>query len=228
MTQELPTIRPDTITVSAEAQEEIEATHADIHVTVRGTSLVSGDTALRKAREVASLVAALTEVGIAESMVELRGIKADVTTGALGNKTSSATYSLRVTKVPLAIVPEVIGAVTEQRNADLIATVWQYGDEEATRLRLLEAALKRLQVKADLTARTLGISLKAVNTLTEVFTDDESPHPQLEQAYGSGPSFARARPRRVDSEELGLRVAHRKTVFQSVAATYRVSAFVDE
>ncbi len=225
MTQESPIIRPDTITVSAEVQEEIEATHADIYVTVRGASLFRGDTALKKAREVASLVAALAEVGIAESAVELRGIKADVTTGTLGNKTSSATYALRVTKVPLASVPDVIGVVTDQKNADLNSTVWIYGDDEAIRLRLFETALKKLQTKAALAARTLGVTLTAVHTLVEVFTDGEATHPEIEKMYGSAPGFERARPRRVDSEELGLRVAHRKTVFQGVQAVYRVSPF---
>ncbi|MBC7809310.1 MAG: hypothetical protein H7145_24510, partial [Akkermansiaceae bacterium] len=65
MTQDQALIRPDTITISAQADEELEASGADIYVAVRGASLFSGDSALKKAREVAGLVTALVEVGIA-------------------------------------------------------------------------------------------------------------------------------------------------------------------
>ena len=35
--------KPDTIKVSASHKEEISASHADLHVTVKGSSVVSGD-----------------------------------------------------------------------------------------------------------------------------------------------------------------------------------------
>ncbi|MBC8136793.1 MAG: SIMPL domain-containing protein [Fibrella sp.] len=223
MNQDLPKIRPDTITVSAVAEEECEATSADLYVVVRGASLFSGDIALKKAREVAALVAALAEVGVVESSIELRGIQAEVTTGTLGNKTSSATYSLRIGKVPLAKVPDTIGAITTQKNTDLVATIWQYGDDEVVRLRLLETALKRVQVKADLIARTLGVSLIGVRAFTETFTDEDAPRPEQEKLFGSASGFGRARARRVDADELGLAVSHRKKVFQAAQVIYCVS-----
>lgn len=223
MIPDLNTICANTITVSAEAEEECEATNADIHVTVRGASIFSGDTALKKAREVASLVTALTEVGIAESAIELRGIQAEVTTGALGNKTSSATYSLRVAKVPLAKVADAIGAITSQKNADQLSTVWKYGDDEAIRLRLLEVALNRAKTKAGLIARTLGVSLLGIHNLTESFSDEEAPRAPLDRMYGSAsPQMARKRTQ-VDSDELGLTVIHNKKVFQTVLVEYLVS-----
>lgn len=223
MIPDLNTIRANTITVSAEAEEECEATSADIHVTVRGASIFSGDTALKKAREVASLVVALTEIGIAESAIELRGIQAEVTTGALGNKTSSATYSLRVAKVPLAKVADAIGAITSQKNADLISTVWKYGDDEVIRLRLLEVALNRAKTKAGVIVRTLGVSLIGIHTLTESFSDEETPRAPIERIYGSAsPQMARTRTQ-VDSHELALAVTHNKKVFQTVLVEYLVS-----
>ena len=41
--------KPDTIKVSASHKEEIFASHADLHVTVKGSSVVSGNEALKKA-----------------------------------------------------------------------------------------------------------------------------------------------------------------------------------
>jgi hypothetical protein len=41
--------KPDTIHVSALFKEEINASHADLFVTVRGSSVVSGNEAMKKA-----------------------------------------------------------------------------------------------------------------------------------------------------------------------------------
>ncbi|MFN8387919.1 MAG: hypothetical protein U0X92_16080 [Anaerolineales bacterium] len=43
--------KPDTIKVSANHKEEISANRADLFVTVKGSSLVSGDAAMKKAKE---------------------------------------------------------------------------------------------------------------------------------------------------------------------------------
>jgi hypothetical protein len=43
--------KPDTIKISASHKEEIFATHADLHVTVKGASIVSGAEAMKKAKE---------------------------------------------------------------------------------------------------------------------------------------------------------------------------------
>jgi hypothetical protein len=48
---------PDLLRVAITHEDELEASHADLLVTVRGSSLVTGSAALTKAREVAALVA---------------------------------------------------------------------------------------------------------------------------------------------------------------------------
>ena len=55
--------KPDTIKVSANHREEIFASHANLFVTVKGSSVVSGNEAMKKAREVNQLVEALTALG---------------------------------------------------------------------------------------------------------------------------------------------------------------------
>src|SRR5688500_19484414 len=87
--------KPDTIKVSAFQREEIFASHANLYVTVKGSSVVSGNEALKKAREVSQLVEALTRFGLSPDAIQLLGVHIETSSGAL-LKSSSATYRLRV------------------------------------------------------------------------------------------------------------------------------------
>ena len=58
--------KPDTIKISATHKEEIFATHANLHVTVKGSSIVNGAEAMKKAKEVTMLLEALIRLGIKE------------------------------------------------------------------------------------------------------------------------------------------------------------------
>jgi hypothetical protein len=48
--------RPDLISINARYEEIVAADHADLVVTVEGSSLVTGRAALKKAKEVSALV----------------------------------------------------------------------------------------------------------------------------------------------------------------------------
>ena len=75
--------KPDTIKVTASHKEEIFATHADLHVVVKGSSLVSGNEAMKKAREVNQLLEALSRVQVKEEAVTLQGVTVSTSTGAV-------------------------------------------------------------------------------------------------------------------------------------------------
>jgi hypothetical protein len=83
--------KPDTIKISASHKEEIFATHADLHVTVKGASIVSGAEAMKKAKEVSQLVEALTSpalsgdegFGLSPEAVTLQGVHIETASGAL-------------------------------------------------------------------------------------------------------------------------------------------------
>ena len=87
------TTKPDTIKISIMEKEEISATHADLHVTIKGTSLVSGSEAMKKAKEVNQLIEALTSLGIKSEAFFLQGGHLEQTSGAL-LKSSNAVYRL--------------------------------------------------------------------------------------------------------------------------------------
>src|SRR5512134_3366754 len=87
--------KPDTIKISVSHREEIFASHANLYVTVKGSSIVSGNEAMKKAREVSQLVEALTRFGLSPDSIQLQGVRIETASGTL-LKSSSAIYHLKV------------------------------------------------------------------------------------------------------------------------------------
>ncbi|MCC7511426.1 MAG: SIMPL domain-containing protein, partial [Anaerolineae bacterium] len=149
--------KPDTIHVSALAKEEINATHANLFVTVRGSSVISGNEALKKAKEVSALVDELTRAGVAAEDVHLQGVYAETSSGVL-LKSSSAAYRLRVRCGKLESLPELLDIVASQKNAALERIDWKY-DEASARERGLASAMEAAKSKAEKVAAALGVKL---------------------------------------------------------------------
>ena len=109
-------IKPDTIHVSANHREEVQATHADLFVTVRGSSVISGNEAMKKAKEVSALVDELTHAGVPAEDIHLQGVHVESSSGIL-LKSSNATYRLRIRCGKLEQLPELLDIVSAQKNA---------------------------------------------------------------------------------------------------------------
>ena len=139
--------KPDTIKVSVAHHEEIFASHANLHVTVRGSSVVSGNEAMKKAREVNQLVEALTHFGLSPDSVQLLGVYIETSSGTL-LKSSSATYRLRVHLETLESLAEVLDIIASQKNATLERIEWKYPEQDAQE-RGLESAIAKAKAKAD-------------------------------------------------------------------------------
>jgi hypothetical protein len=73
--------RPDLLRVVITREDELEASHADLRVTVRGSSLVTGSAALTKAREVAALVSTLGGIGVPEASIRVEDVAVQVESG---------------------------------------------------------------------------------------------------------------------------------------------------
>ena len=108
--------KPDTIKVSAFHKEEIFASHANLYVTVKGSSLVSGNEAMKKAREVSQLVEALTRFGLSPDAIHLQGVRLEASSGTL-LKSSSAVYHLKVKTEKLDQLAGLLDILAEQKNA---------------------------------------------------------------------------------------------------------------
>ena len=212
--------KPDTIKVSASQREELSANRAELFVTVRGSSLVSGDQAMKKAKEVSQLVEALTSFGLSPEAIQLQGVHIETATGTL-LKSSSATYRLKVRCDKLDQLAEILDIIGGQKNATLERITWKYNEDEA-RERALLAALEKAKGKAQKVANSLGVKILGVYDLIENQFDEEMPYQ---------PFAAQAAPAKralgITSAEpsLGMDIQHSKTVQVHVDIWYRVSSF---
>lgn len=209
--------KPDTIKISASHKEEIFADRADLFVTVKGSSLVSGDQAMKKAKEVNQLVEAVTSLGLSPEAVQLMGVHIESSSGAL-LKSSSAVYRLKVKCEKLEQFAELLDIVASQKNAALERVEWKY-PEDAARERGLETALTMAKAKAEKVAASLGVKLLGVYDFMENTFDEERP-PMPFQAMEM-----KARAASAPEPSLGMEIQHSKTVHASVDIWYRVSAF---
>lgn len=211
--------KPDTIKVSASHKDEISASRADMFVTVKGSSVVSGDQAMKKAREVSQLVEALTSFGLGAEAVQLQGVHIETSSGAL-LKSSSATYRLKIRCDKLEQIAELLDIIAGQKNALLERIAWKYDEEEA-RERGLLAALEKAKDRAEKVAETLGVKLLGVYDLIENVFDEETPYPRFAAQAMPDRSMGKAAP----EPSLGMDIQHSKTVHVGVDIWYRVSAF---
>jgi uncharacterized protein YggE len=209
--------KPDTIKVSAFHKEEIFASHANLYVTVKGSSIAVGNEAMKKAREVSQLVEALTRFGLSPDAVHLQGVRIESSSGTL-LKSSSAIYRLKVKMEKLDQLAELIDIVAEQKNATLEQIEWRYPEDEA-RERALELAITKGKAKAEKVAASLGVKLLGVYDFMENIFDEERPVPFAAQSF-----MMKAREEVADEPNLNMDVQHSKTVHVNVDIWYRVSS----
>jgi uncharacterized protein YggE len=214
--------KPDTIKVSASHREEIFASHANLYVTVKGSSVVSGNEAMKKAKEVSQLVEALTRFGLSPDMIQLQGVRIETSSGGAWAplKSSSAVYHLKVRSEKLEQLAELLDIIAEQRNATLERIEWKY-PEEAARERGLEAAISKGKAKAEKVAAAMGVKLLGVYDFIEnAFDEERPPMPFQAKAMEMRSMGAIA-----DQPSLNMDIQHSKTIQVNVDIWYRVSSF---
>lgn len=211
--------KPDTIKVSASHREEIFASHANLYVTVKGSSIVSGNEAMKKAREVSQLVEALTSYGLRPESIQLQGVRIETASGAL-LKSSSAVYHLKVKSEKLDQLAGLLDIIAEQKNASLNRIEWRYPEDEAHE-RGLDSAIAKGKAKAEKVAAAIGVKLLGVYDFMENTYDEERP-PIPFQAKAMEMRASRAV---ADQPSLDMEIQHSKMIHVNVDIWYRVSAF---
>jgi uncharacterized protein YggE len=210
--------KPDTIKISAFHREEIFASHANLFVTVKGSSVISGNEAMKKAKEVSQLVEALNKFGLKNEAIQLLGIHIETSSGSL-LKSSSATYRLRIRAEKLDQLAELLDIIASQKNATLERMEWKY-PEESARATGLESAIAKGKVKAEKVAASLGVKLLGIYDFIENTFDEERPVPFPMQAMAM-----KSRAEVSDEPSLNMDIQHSKTVQVNVDIWYRVSSF---
>jgi len=211
--------KPDTIKVSAFHREEIFASHANLYVTVKGSSLVSGNEAMKKAKEVNQFVEALTSFGLSPDAIQLQGVHIETATGTL-LKSSSAVYHLKVKTEKLDQLAGILDIIAEQKNASLDRIEWKYPEDEA-RERGLESAITKGKAKAEKVAVAMGVKLLGVYDFMENTYDEERP-PMPFQAMEMS---MKSRTAIADQPSLDMDIQHSKTIHVNIDIWYRVSSF---
>jgi uncharacterized protein YggE len=211
--------KPDTIKVSAFHKEEIFASHANLYVTVKGSSLVSGNEAMKKAREVSQLVEALTRFGLSPDAIHLQGVRIETASGTL-LKSSSAIYHLKVLTEKLDQIAGLLDVLAEQKNTSLDRLEWKYPEDEA-REQGLESAIVKGKAKAEKVAAAMGVKLLGVYDFMENTYDEERPP----MPYQAMEMSMKSRAAVADQPSLDMEVQHSKTIHVNVDIWYRVSAF---
>ena len=213
--------KPDTIKVSANQREEIFASHANLFVTVKGSSVVSGNEAMKKAKEVSQLIEALTRFGLSPDAVQLQGVRIETASGML-LRSSSAVYRLKIRCEKLDLLADLLDITASQKNATLERIEWKY-PEESAREHGLESAIEIAKAKAEKIAAAMGVKLLGVYDFIENSYDEEMPVPYQAQSMMmrkmGGVEAA-------DEPSLGMEIQHSKTIHVNLEIWYRVSDFV--
>lgn len=214
--------KKDTIAVNVELEREIAASRVDFYVEIKGESLFSGKAALKKAREVRDLVAALSEINVPEEFVHLVGVWTEVATGVIG-KSSSAVYRLRIEIQSLDLLADALGAVTSQKNSKLRDMDWHYDQSDTVHKEMLRNALQKAKERAQLICRELDHQNLGVHSLTEKMRSKSG---QAERFEMTDYMFARKRLSKssgqVSKEDLGLTIQHSKTLALDVRVEFTV------
>lgn len=213
-------VRETTISVAATRQEQISADKADLLVTIKGSSLVTGSAALKKAKEVNQLVTALLDVGVKEEELSLVNIQVESSNGILA-RTSSASYSLRIRASKLDLLAEVLGAISNQKNVTLDQIIWRYPDSKQMQMEWLESCIAEAKDRAARIAAALGTRLLALHSFSQVWLDPEDA--RVNEARSVAGPAATALMARARAVELGFSLYHSKVVEQRVELAYVVN-----
>ena len=141
--------------------EDVPATGVIILVTIKGSSFVTGQTAVKKANEVASLVEALTKVGLPEDKISVETVKLQASSGAI-LKTSSASYTLKLNCEDLEKMSDILTVVTSAKNISLDSMEWQFNDLEQHKPNWIKSAIEKANTSAAEAARALGSKIGRV------------------------------------------------------------------
>jgi uncharacterized protein YggE len=155
------TIQPDRITIRETFVEDVSATGALLTVTVKGSSFITGQTALKKAREVATLVEALITAGLSEAKISVETVKVQASSGPI-LKTSSASYTLRLDCEDLEKLDDVLTVVTSAKNISLDSLEWQYADLDTRKNSWITAAIEQANSRAREATTALGVQIAGV------------------------------------------------------------------
>lgn len=175
--------------VTVEDQTELAAHAARLHLQVEGETLVFGNAATEKAREVRELTGQLLALGIRADDITVPSVRLNNATGVLG-KNQKAEFTVMV-RVRPGELPAVLGVVAGQKNARLSGLDWQFDDFEAS-MALAAQAMQKARRKAEVIAEAAGLRVTGLHRASDSWELPASPV-TFAAADMSDPTLLRAR-----------------------------------
>ncbi|HEY9682265.1 MAG TPA: SIMPL domain-containing protein [Oculatellaceae cyanobacterium] len=203
-------LHPDQLTIWETFVENVAATAATLSLTVKGSSFITGDTALKKAKEVATLIEALKQSGLPEEKISLESIRLQAASGPV-LKSSAAAYTLRLDCNDLEKLTDILAVVTGAKNVTLDSLDWRYGDICERKTKWIARALDQANTRAREAADVLGVKIEGVYDCEFDYINLHEygrridAHPAAMEMMRSRQSFSIGMPMQ-QSEEKGIRV----------------------
>ena len=132
---------------------DVAAVRAKLHLEVAGETLVLGNAATERVKEVRDLTQQLQAAGIPEAQIQVRGVEISNRTGLL-TKSQKARFLL-VVEVEATLLPQVLGLLADQKQVDLQRLEWIFDDFEAS-LLLGPQAMRKARRRAEAIAEAAG------------------------------------------------------------------------
>lgn len=175
---------PDRITLLEDITDEVRATSANLHLTVKGTSFFSGQAAIKKAKEVQQLVTALLNAGVPEDDISVRSVSLSVEKGMI-TKSSSARYALKVHVRDLEKLPDVLGAITGSNTVTMDTIEWRYDDLEAKEDAWMLEAIRKANERAGKIADGLKVKITGVHDFRIRKIGEAAPYANYNDTFDS-------------------------------------------
>jgi uncharacterized protein YggE len=218
MTETLTVLQPDRVTIKEQILEEVPATGAQLTVTVKGASFFTGQSALKKAREVAQLVEALQSAGLTENCISVESIRLQTSSGAI-LKNSSASYSLKLDCKNIEQLGEILTAVTSAKNISLDALDWQYADLSELKTKWVAEVIALANARAKEAATALGVQINGVHDCQFKYLGLSTP----QAGHEDSADFPGTMRRRESSFDIGMAMRQSDLKGIQVTVVYRIS-----
>lgn len=159
---QLETPERDKIVVEEVIIYELKASSVVLHVSVKGSSYIADDMALKKAKEVSTLVESLIALGIPEQEIRLKNVVAETQSGII-SKSSSAKYHLSIKLRDFEKLSETLSAVTSAKSCELSSIEWKFREDRQKKLENLAKVFASAKETAECIAAALGVTIKGVH-----------------------------------------------------------------
>ncbi|MBU6950087.1 SIMPL domain-containing protein [Hahella sp. HN01] len=214
---------PDRITMETVEKVKVSPDAATLALKVSGESSVFTTEALKKLKDVKSLIDGLKRLGVDESKLSLENIRVTSKSGMFAGA-SSVTFTLKLQSLAIADVPQTLALAATTKNISLEDIQWEYSYLETRKLEIMKSAARENKKQALELADALGVRLIAVHSL---YPKWDEPNRQAMAGLTRSRSLMKARgPGGCDdSEGFELAMNHLDYLEVVIKAEYRVSEF---